>query len=181
MLGLGLVLFTGCAKPLEVASITEIKSTTGSRGIDVHEPKRANGQSTVPEFAGDQLLEVRTFASKPDSGEIEVAGATCTLSAADFNATMQTPAKVRVPLYRGQSSTLAVACEMPGYARRMVTIAAYDATRQQRYAGGANGGLMGVVAIGAIDAFSDNTRNDWRYPPVRISLEPEPTKAARPN
>ena len=99
LIGLAM-LAAGCAKPLEVSNITEIKPHTGSKGLDVYEPKRQAGQSAVPEFAGDQLVEVRTYTYKEDSGEVEIAGATCSLSAADYSATMQTPAKVRVPLYR---------------------------------------------------------------------------------
>lgn len=166
-----LTVMAGCAKPMEVSSITEIKPATGSRGVDVHEPKRQAGQSGVPEFAGDQLLEVRTYASKEGSGEVEIAGANCSLSAADFNATMQTPAKVRVPLYRGQSSTLAVACELPGYQKKMITVAPFDATRNARYSSGANTGVIGLVAVTAIDAFSDNTRNEWHYPLARVVLD----------
>jgi hypothetical protein len=172
LLAVGLALVGGCATPLEVASITDVRSNTGSRGIDVHEPKRQAGHSSVPEFAGDQLVEVRTYKSTADQGEVEIAGATCTLSAADFSATMQSPAKVRVPLYRAQSSALAVACEMPGFQRRLVTLEAYDSTRQSRLASSGNGGLIGVIAVAAVDAMADNTKNDWRYPIARVVLEP---------
>lgn len=168
----------GCAAPgLEVASVTEIRSSTGSRGIDVYEPKRRTGGS-VPEYAGDQLVEVRTY-KNTDEGQVEMAGATCSLSATDFSANMQTPAKVRVPLYRGQSSTLAVTCEMPGYQKRMVTVAPYDATRQSRLASSGSGGLIGVVVVAAVDAMADNSKNDWRYPPARVVLDPDASGKAR--
>jgi hypothetical protein len=166
-----MVVLGGCAAPgLEVASVTEIRSTTGSRGIDVYEAKRRAG-SSVPEFAGDQLVEVRTFKDTAE-GQVELPGATCSLSAAGFSASMRTPAKVRVPLYREQSSTLAVTCEMPGYQRRMVTVAPYDATRASRMASSGSGGLIGVVVVAAIDAAADNSKNDWRYPIARVLLEP---------
>jgi hypothetical protein len=174
---LGLLL-AGCAKPLEVSAITEIKSKTGSRGIDVHEPKRVAGQQSVPEFAGDQLLEVRSYSDVQGEGQKEFPGATCTVTAADFAATATTPAKVRIPLYRGQSSQLAVACDMPGYKKRMVTVEAIDVTRNQRLASGANGGLIGLVAVAAIDSMSDNTKNEWKYPEARVVMERE-TKPAR--
>ena len=174
-----MVVLGGCAAPgLEVASVTEIRSTTGSRGIDVYEPKRRTG-SSVPEFAGDQLVEVRTY-KNTEQGEVELAGATCSLSASGFSASMQTPAKVRVPLYREHSSSLAVTCEMQGYQRRMVTVAPYDATRASRLASSGSGGLIGVVVVAAIDASADNSKNDWRYPVARVLLEPDPSgKATR--
>lgn len=162
----------GCAKPLEVGSITQIKPENGATGIDVHAQRRLAGDSAAPEFAGDQLIEVRTYIEKEGQGTVEVSGANCTLSAAEYTATMQSPAKVRVPLYRGQSSSLAVACEMPGYAKRMITLTPTDVTRSQRYASGASAGVLGVVAVAAVDALSDNTKNEWRYPIAQITLEP---------
>jgi hypothetical protein len=86
---------------------------------------------------------------------------------------LRSPGKVRVPLYRAQSSPLAVTCEMPGHKKKMVTVSAFDITRQGRLASGANGGLIGVVAVAAIDAMADNSKNDWRYPVARVELEPE--------
>ena len=167
----------GCATPLEVGSITEIKPNNGAKGVDVYEPKRLSGVAT-PEFAGDQLMEVRTYTVKDGSGEVEIAGASCTISAADFAAEMRTPAKVRVPLYRQQSSTLAVACEMAGFKKKMITVAAIDITRANRMAGSGNGGLVGIVAVSAIDAFSDNSKNIWQYPRAKVVLERE-TVASR--
>ncbi len=163
---------TACAKPLEVASVTNIKSHTGSPSLDVHEPRRQKGQTGVPDFAGDQLVEVRSYVYQEGEGEKEIAGATCTLSAAEFSATMTTPAQVRVPLYRGQSSVLSVTCEKPSMKSRTISVEPFDAVRQQRYAN-SSGGLIGVVATVAIDAMADNTKNDWRYPLARVVLEPE--------
>ena len=92
ILGVAIAVIAGCATPLEVGSITEIKPATGAHGVDIYEPKRLAGVVT-PEFAGDQLLEVRAYTVKPGSGEVEVSGVACALNAADFSATMQTPAK----------------------------------------------------------------------------------------
>lgn len=178
LLVIGLACLGGCAQPLAVANVTDIKSHTGNRGIDVYEQQRRAGAS-VPEFAGDQLVEVRTYKRTEESGEVEMAGASCSLSAAGFSATMQSPAKVRVPLYRGQSSTLAVTCEMPGYQKQLVTVDPFDATRSQRYASSSGGGLIGVVVVAAVDAMADNSKNEWRYPVARVVLEPNPSANKR--
>jgi hypothetical protein len=159
----------GCATPLAVTNVTDIRSSTGSRDIDVYEPKRRAGAS-VPEYAGDQLVEVRTYQNS-DQGEVEMAGATCSLAATGFSATMTSPAQVRVPLYRSQSSTLAVTCQKPGFQKRMVTVAPFDATRASRLNSGGGGGLLGVVAVAAIDSVADNSKNDWRYPVARVVME----------
>jgi hypothetical protein len=163
----------GCAAPLAVNNVTDIRSSTGSRGVDVYETKRRTDAS-APEFAGDQLVEVRTF-QNAGQGEVEMAGATCTLAATGFSATMKSPAKVRVPLYRGQSSTLAVTCQMPGFQKRMITVAPFDATRSSRLASGAGGGLVGAVIVAAVDAAADNSKNDWRYPVARVVMEVDPS------
>jgi hypothetical protein len=115
-------------------------------------------------------VEVRTY-KNTDQGEVEMPGAACALEASGFSATMKSPAKVRVPLYRGQSSTLAVTCDMPGFQKRMVTVEPFDATRSSRLASGSNGGLIGVLAVAAVDAMADNTKNDWRYPVARVVME----------
>jgi hypothetical protein len=175
---LAALIASGCAKPLEVGSITEIKSSTGSKSVDVHEPRRAAGQPGTPAFAGDQIVEVRTYSYVEGQGDVEFAGASCTLSAAEFTATMQSPAKVRVPLYRGQSSTLPVGCETPGFQRKMITVSPFDVTRQERMSGGASRGLLGLVVVTAIDAMSDNSQNEWRYPPASLVMERLPAKTA---
>jgi len=162
----------GCAAPLAVNTVTDIRSSTGS-GIDVYEPKRQAGAS-VPEYAGDQLVEVRTYQNF-GQGEVEMAGASCSLAATGFSATMTSPAKVRVPLYRSQSSTLAVTCQMPGFQKRMVTVAPFDATRASRLASGSGGGLIGAVVVAAVDAAADNSKNDWRYPVARVVMEADPS------
>lgn len=166
-----------CAKPLEVGSITEINSKTGSKGVDVLEPKRQAGQAGLPEFSGDQLLEVRAYTQTENSGRVELAGATCTLSAADYSATMETPAKIRVPLYRQQSSSLLVTCSKPGYRQHNITVTAFDFTRQQRMASSTGSGLVGLAVVAVFDAAADNTKNEWRYPLAAVMLEPEAPKS----
>jgi hypothetical protein len=128
----------------------------------------------VPEFSGDQLVEVRTY-QKSDQGEVEMAGATCSLAATGFSATMTSPAKVRVPLYRNKSSTLAVPCQKPRFQKGMVKVAPFDETRRSRLASGSSGGLLGVVVVAAVDAAADNSKNDWRYPVARVVMEADPS------
>jgi len=170
LLGAAMAL-SACAKPMEVSSITEINPTTGAKSIDVLEPKRVARRTGVPEFAGDQIIEIRTFAYQQGAGEQEIAGATCKLTASDFTAQMVTPAKVRVPLYRVQSPALAVSCEKLGYARKLITVSAYDSVRANRYGSGTGGGLLGVAVVAAIDGMSDNSKNEWKYPPVNVVLD----------
>jgi hypothetical protein len=167
------LLLAGCAKPLEVGSITEIKPPPGTQGVDVYAGRRAAGEK-VPDFAGDQLMEVRTFAtSSPDGGGTgdEFSGASCKLSARDFSADVTTPAKVRVPVYRAQSSPLAVQCTKEGFKPKMTEVTAFNQTKLERHAGGA-GGLVGFLVVTAINAASDETTHDFKYPVARVEMEP---------
>ena len=47
----------------------------------------------------------------------------------------------------------------------------YQCTRAYRYQSASQGGLVGVAVVAVMDAASDNTRNDWRYPIARVVLE----------
>ena len=85
------VCMAGCATPMEVANITEVRPTNGAQGLDVYAMRRQKGEQ-VPEFAGDQLLEVRTYAVIEGKGETEIAGGNCTVSGSDFQATTVSPA-----------------------------------------------------------------------------------------
>lgn len=162
---------TGCAaKPLEVGSITSIKSHSGTTDLDVYSQKRRQDPASAPEFAGDQLVEVRTYYQDLEKGQIEIAGAQCHLAAALYSAELTTPAKVRVPLYRGKSSALSAECAKPGFAKKLATFHAFDATRSQRYQSASGGGVGGVAVVAVFDTLSDNTNNDWRYPIVQVVM-----------
>ncbi len=173
---LAAIAVAGCAaKPLTVGSITSIQPTNGATGTDVYAHQWAAGIA-VPVYSGDQLLEIRTYEHKEG---VEIADANCTVSAGTFKAAMTTPARVRVPRYKDKSESLAVQCTKPGFKPEMISLAAFDKTRAERYgnitSAGATAGLIGFVAsaavAGVIDASSDNTQNIWYYPPAKIVLE----------
>lgn len=172
----GCLLIAGCAKPLEVSSITEVKPVDPRAGVDVYAARRVAGHS-VPEFAGEQLLPVRTYISKEGQGLTEVAGAQCSLKGPEFSAEAVTPAIVRVPLYREQSSALSITCSKEGYAPKTAMRQVFDVTRTQRLASGSGGGLLGFAVVAAWDAMADNSKNDWRYGEVAITFD-DPGKVA---
>lgn len=163
---------------MEVASVTEIKPTEPGAEFDVYAEGRRRGEK-VPEFAGDQLLEVRAYEVKQGEGRKELAGAHCSLKSIKFSAEATTPAKVRVPLYRNQQSTLAVTCHKPGYKSRMIESHAFDATKSGRLASGSAGGVVGVVFMAAVNAASDDSKNVWLYSPISVVLEAETAVAAQ--
>lgn len=175
---LPLLALAGCAKPMEVSSITEIKPQSGKGGLDVYADKRAAGQQ-VPQFAGDQIVQVRTY-MEGDANNLsqEIPGAACKLSATEYSADIVTPAKVRVPIYRAQSSTLAVKCEKEGFLPKMQEAAVENETQNKRLEMGSNGGLIGVALALAVNGVSDTANDDFKYPVVKVVMAPK-TPAVR--
>lgn len=167
------IILAGCAKPLEVSSITEIKpQTAGAQGVDVYAGRRASGEA-VPAFAGDQLLDIRSYKATEGGGwGDEFAGAKCKVTARDFAADFSTPAKVRVPVYRAQSSPLAVQCEHDGMKPRMVEVGVYNKTTEERMSAAAGAGAIGILTMAVVNAASDTSTHDFAYPMVRVIMEP---------
>jgi len=167
-------LLAGCAAPgLEVARVTEIRPTNRASGLDVYAERRRAGDK-VPDFAGDQLVDVRTYRTQEDSdlaGD-EFAGAKCSVKTRDYAADVMTPARIRVPLYRLQSSPLSVSCEHAGYQPRSVVVEVYNKTKQERYAASSGSGLAGLIVMAAINELSDETTHTFAYRPARVVMRP---------
>ena len=168
---------------MEVGSISEIRPNSGGPGLDVYAARRRTGEK-VPELAGDQILDVRSFvtADGPFGNEIageEFAGARCTVKARDYSAQVTTPARLRVPIYRLELSALSVACERDAFEPRSLVLEVYNKTKAERYAASANGGLAGLVVMTAINELSDETKHEFAYPPVRSHNEPHGRRQRR--
>jgi hypothetical protein len=167
-------LLAGCATPgLEVAKISDIRPINKAAGLDVYDEQRRKGEK-VPDFAGDQLVEVRSYKVQEESelAGPEIAGAKCALSARDYVAEVVTPARVRVPLYRSQSSPLSVSCTLDGYQPRSVVIEAYNKTKAERYAASSGSGLAGLLVMAAINELSDEKTHTFAYPMARVIMRP---------
>jgi hypothetical protein len=174
-LTLAAIALAGCSqKPLEVDRITPIKANNGSTNTDIYADRRKSGEK-VPELSGDQIVAVRTYIAKKDDEfglEKELAGANCILTARDFSAKVKTPAKVRLPLYHLQSSTISVHCEKDGYKPRTIDHAVYNKTKDDRYKMANGNGVLAVIAVAAINGMSDEKTHDFQYPLLRVALKP---------
>jgi hypothetical protein len=173
------LLTAACAKPLEVGSITEIKPrTAGAQGLDVYAGRRAAGEP-MPQMAGDQIVEVRTFNSgTTDKPREEMAGASCSLTTGDFVADFTTPAKVRVPNYRDKSSALAVSCEKTGYQRKLREVTVYNDTKASNLSAGSGAGVVGLVVALAVNEMGDTSSHSYKYPPIHIDMDAVEEKLA---
>lgn len=169
-------LLAGCASPgLEVARVTDIRPSNKAAGLDVYAERRRAGEK-VPDFTGDQIVDVRTYREREESGysDEEFAGAKCTVKARDYAADVITPARIRVPLYRRESSPLSVSCEHPEYQPRSIVLDVYNKTKQQNYAASAGSGLVGFLVMTAINEMSDENAHTFAYPPARLVMKPLP-------
>ena len=173
LVGFAVLVLTGCVKPMEVSSITEIKPGPGATGFDVYAARRQTGEQ-VPAFAGEQLVEVRSFKTTEDGAGVqeEMAGAACEVRASNFSADVVTPAKVRVPIYRQASSVLSVACRKDGFAPKMESVSVVNVSRSQRYAMGGSGGVIGIAVALTADAMADPNADNYNYPLARIVMTP---------
>ncbi len=181
LIALAGVVLAGCSKkPMEVDRITPIKSTSGSTETDVYASRRKAGEK-VPELAGDQIVPIRTYMVNSDGFGIgdEIAGAKCNVNARDFSADVVTPAKVRLPNYRMQSSAISVRCSKAGYTTRTVDHSVYNRTKNDRLNMGSQAGLLGVLAVVAINAVSDEKTHDYKYPVLKVVLVPLPEKGRK--
>lgn len=180
LLGLGILVLAGCAKPLEVSSITEIKPGPGASGFDVYATRRQTGEQ-VPAFAGEQLVEVRTYRVTEDGAgaQEEFAGAACELKASNFSADVVSPAKVRVPIYRQASSVLSVACKKDGFVPKMESVSVVNVSKNERYAMAAGTGVIGLAVAMTANAVADPNTEDYKYPIARIVMPPVPASGAR--
>lgn len=172
-----LSLLAACAKPMEVSTITPIKPNDGSNSIDVYAKQRLTN-AELPSFAGDQIVDVRTYrANSNGSKGKEFAGASCSLEARDFTAKAVSPAKIRVPVYRGQSSPLAVSCTHADFKPKLVQQAVYNHTKAQRLEAGANGGLAGVLIMAVVNEASDDRNDNYYYRNIDVVMRPlDPSK-----
>lgn len=167
-------LVAACAAPgLEVSRVTDIRPTNKAAGVDVYAERRHKGEK-VPDFTGDQLVDVRTYVTQEDSDFAgpEMAGAKCSVKARDYAAEVVTPARIRVPLYRAQSSPLSVSCEREGHQPKSIVVEVYNKTKSERYAASAGSGLAGLLVMAAINELSDETTHEFAYPPARVIMRP---------
>jgi hypothetical protein len=172
-------LLAGCAAPgLEVARVTDIRPTNKAAGLDVYAERRRAGDK-VPDFAGDQLVDVRTYREREENGysDEEIAGAKCSVKARDYSAEVVTPARIRVPLYRRESSPLSVSCEHPQYQPRSIVLDVYNKTKQDNYSASAGSGLVGFLVMAAINEMSDENTHTFAYPAARLVMKPLPKGA----
>ena len=186
-------MLSGCAgtPALEVAKISSISTPPGTQGMDVYAARRKKGED-VPNFAGDQVVYIRTYASTKgtfgnEAEGKEFAGAHCHVKARYFSADIVTPGAIRVPVYRKYSSPVTVSCKKQGFRARTVSLAAFNKTKSDRQnavpaGSGLIVGLVGTLAVAAINAASDENTHEFVYPYARIIMrstaKPKPKKKA---
>jgi hypothetical protein len=169
-------LLAGCGAPgLEVARVTDIRPSNKAAGLDVYAERRRAGDK-VPDFSGDQLVDVRSYREREESGysDEEFAGAKCAVKARDYAADVVTPARIRVPLYRQESSPLSVSCQHPDYQPRSIVLDVYNKTKQDNYAAASGNGLVGLLVMAAINEMSDEKGHTFAYPIARLVMKPVP-------
>lgn len=145
------------------------KNASDAVGIDVYAGPRRRG-NPVPAFRGQETLAIRSSGIASDGQRKEISGVPCSLDAGVYAAKFTTPANLIVPDYGPNSPALFVRCEHQDQSGS-VTANAFNATTQQRMSNAAAGGILGVIVIGAVTAAKvDNTKDEFKYPPVTVQM-----------
>lgn len=169
----GLALLAGCAaKPLAVDSISGVSAKTNGSGANLYS-RLKNDKAAVSEYSGEQIVDIRTFKElKKGRFGPEFAGAKCHLDAPGFEATVTSPAKVRVPIFRSASSDLAVRCTHPDYSSKLVTRSIVNKTKNDRLSAGSAGGLAGIALMAVVNGVSDDSNDTYMYAPIQVPMLP---------
>ncbi|MBM7068636.1 hypothetical protein [Actibacterium sp. 188UL27-1] len=139
-------------------------------GIDVYARDRARG-NPVPRFRGQNIVQVRTRGKGSDNKTSELSGVPCNMDSGVYKAKFRSPANVIVPDYGPNSPAIFVRCVLDK-ASGSATVSAYNLTNQQRVNAGAGAGLLGVLVAGAVAAAKrDDTKDDFAYPPITITVK----------
>jgi len=158
---LGLFLFTalaGCAPPLPIADY-------------VADARSPNAKITTQALRFD-VITVRSFLAR---NRQERSGARCHIFTSDqrLSAAFQTPAQVRVPLYKGTPPSIAGYCHLPStnLAARF-TLDAINQSAQKNEGGRLTVG-SGGLRIDAAISLRDRSKDRYAYPArLRITLAP---------
>ncbi|MEM1378859.1 MAG: hypothetical protein AAGG69_15870 [Pseudomonadota bacterium] len=135
-------------------------------GGDVLALRRAAG-ADIPQLRGSEFVTVRTFHYLPDGNRFkrtELTGVSCVLEGEGYTANVVTPAQAQVPDYGFASPAIRVQCNKDGYKPSFKNITAFDATKAARMNASGQGGLIGVLGMGIINAADKGRRNDFKYP-----------------
>jgi len=166
---------TGCqtGKPLAM-SVAATPTASGIQHGDMLAPQRAAGQD-IPALKGNEIVTIRTYeyvnkGGAEFSSRTEIDGVNCKLESDGYSASIKTPAEVRVPDYGYASRPISVSCNAAGYRTSFSNVTAINKSAEQRMASGSNGGLIGVVIMAAVNAGSDQKKDDFAYPPVNVTM-----------
>lgn len=160
------------AQPIRQVT-TAVPTDPNVVGGDVLAARRAAGED-VPALRGSNLLTIRTFHHAIQKGgkykKGELVGATCAIESDGFKGQVQTPGQIRVPDYGYASRLVTIRCEMEGYKQGFTSVQAIDVDKAARLNSGAGGGLIGVVAMGVINAVDDEKNNKFEYPQASVYM-----------
>lgn len=162
--------------------------------VDARAPQRAgvdpfsrlrDGEAVTVDTApairasGDQVVTIRTFNGPlfPLADDREIKGASCTLRAPKFEATVTTPGGVRVPLFGRASPTLSVHCAKDGFDETItlmkpVRVGAPFALSLQLPSAMSPGGVVAALVGSALASQATTAPVTYRYRDMRVALAP---------
>lgn len=171
---LAAVFLTACQTTAPIRQVTTAVPTDPNVvGNDVLAARRAAGED-VPTLRGTNLLTIRTYHHVLQKGgrlkKEELIAATCNIQSDGFTGEVQTPGQIRVPDYGYASRIVTVRCNKEGYKEGFASVRAIDVDKTGRMNAAAGGGVIGIVAMGVINAVDDNKNNKFEYAPASVYM-----------
>ena len=164
---LATLFLSACQTTAPIQQVTTVVPTDPTIvGNDVLAAQRAAGED-VPILRGTNLLTIRTYHHAIQKGgklkKSELIGASCNIESDGFTGEVKTPGQIRVPDYGYASRLVIVRCNQEGYKEGFTNVRAIDVDKTGRMNAAAGGGVIGIVAMGVINAVDDKKNNKFEY------------------
>lgn len=165
---------TACQTTAPIQQVTTAVPTDPNVvGNDVLAARRVAGED-VPTLRGTNLLTIRTYHHTLQKGgklkKEELIGASCRIKSDGFTGQVKTPGQIRVPDYGYASRLVTVQCDKEGYKTGFTNARAIDVDKTARMNSAAGGGVIGIVAMGVINAVDDKKNNKFEYRPASVYM-----------
>lgn len=117
----------------------------------------------TPPVIGKSYLGVRTYLAVPDGDPVEIAGAACVVRSSQFRAEFQSPARMSMPLTRGEPKPLKLACRANGKSQQLDLPPVQIVTGVGIYTGELVTSLAATLIVGGVTTEASRNANVWGY------------------
>jgi PBP1b-binding outer membrane lipoprotein LpoB len=140
-------------------------------GVEITTPPvevKFTDSTAANSIAGYDAVKVRTWA-EVDGSKAELQGVPCDLKGIGYQARLNTPAIVTLPVYQGHTRPVTVTCTYNGRSVSKVQEPYNDTTAQRTTMLG--GGLLGLVISAAVESSRDTGADRYLYSDISVEFK----------